>query len=359
MLAGFKESWKIDYGLAVDKIITSFVLPTIEPSEGIPAGIDSSRFRPGRIHMLYDAARRTQGRPLCLLGAEKLLDLKRDSTVVILTGVHHPVFFPKGETDGPPGAVALARALSLGLGLRPVIVTDKEVQDVVAQTALSIGLVSDWDFKAGFRPRSVSVRGFPLSKTEDSKKQANALVDELQPSAVVAIERKGRNSKGEYHSLLGTPRSASEAKLDYVADVAMERGAVTIGIGDNGNEIGFGNILDDVRRIQMFGENCRCPCTGGIATVVKTDVLIPASTSNWGAYGMEACIAILTGNHDLMHDGKTEERVLTACAATGCADGGTIESTPTCDGTGMASVYVVDLLKTLVDHCETPKKREF
>ena len=93
--------------------------------------------------------------------------------------------------------------------------------------------------------------------------------------------------------------------------------------------------------------------------MVKTDVLIPASTSNWGAYGMEACIAILTGNHDLMHDGKTEERVLTACAATGCADGGTIESTPTCDGTGMASVYVVDLLKTLVDHCETPKKREF
>ena len=358
-LANLNDSWKMDYGLAVDKVVASFVKPPPIPSSGIPAGIEESRFRPGRIHLLYDAAYRLHGGPLCMLAAEKMLRLKRDSVVLFLTGVHHPIFFPRGETDGPPGAVALARALSVGLGLKPVIVSDKEVEGVVTQTALSIGLVSDWDTKAGIRPRSVSVRGFPLLDVAESKREAKVLVDQLQPAAVIAIERKGRNAKGEYHSLLGTSRSKHEAKLDYVVDAASEKGAITIGIGDNGNEIGFGNIHDDVMKIQMFGEMCQCPCGNGIASTVKTDVLIPASTSNWGAYGVEACIAILSGEYELMHDGKTEERVLTACAAMGCADGETIESTPTCDGTGMASVYVVNLLKSLVDQSRTTKKREF
>lgn len=294
-----------------------------------------------------------------MAAAEKLLGCEKGSTVLILTGVLHPVFFPKGETDGPAGAAALAYALSAGLGLRPVVISENETKDVMAQACLALGLVPRWDVMLGFRPRSVLVRGFPVADVEETRREADLLLDELKPSAVIAVERKGRNVKGEYHSVLGTPRSAYEAKLDYVVDSARRRGILTVGIGDNGNEIGFGNILDDVKKIQMFGEKCQCPCGSGIASTVQTDLLVAASSSNWGAYGVEACISLLLDDSSLMHDGEAEERVLTAISSLGCADGLTILSTPTCDGTEKASVYLVDYLKTLVQLSSTVRKREF
>ncbi|MDA4128873.1 MAG: DUF4392 domain-containing protein [Thaumarchaeota archaeon] len=353
------EAAKYDFGVAVDRMVTSFASPAIRPAKGLPRGIDARRFRAGRIHMLYEAAMRTQGRPLCLAAAERLLKLEKDSTVLFLTGVLHPVFFPKGETDGPPGVVGLARALNLGLGLRPVILSEAATSDIMRQASASMGLSGRWDRKMGPRPRSADVMSFPVTDVATTQKEVKKLLDKLNPSAVVAIERKGRNTKGEYHSVLGTPRGAFEAKLDYVTEEANNRGILTIGIGDNGNEIGFGNIIDDVKKIQMFGELCQCPCKGGIATVVKTDLLIPASTSNWGAYGIEACVAFLLGRGSLMHDSEVEKRVLEGIANLGCGDGATIETTPTCDGTGKASLYLVDFLKSLVDQNLETKTREF
>ena len=137
------------------------------------------------------------------------------------------------------------------------------------------------------------------------------------------------------------------------------RKILTIGIGDNGNEIGYGNILDDVKKIQMFGEKCQCKCNSGIASIVKTDLLVPCSTSNWGAYGIEACIALLLKNPKIMHDSETEDRMLNAINNLGCADGSTILSTPTCDGTEKASLHIVDLLKCMVELSTVTKKREF
>ena len=147
--------------------------------------------------------------------------------------------------------------------------------------------------------------------------------------------------------------------MDYVIDEAKSRGILTIGIGDNGNEIGFGNIFDTVREIQPFGAKCQCPCQAGVASIVETDVLVPASTSNWGAYGVEACMAILLGKPEIMHTAEMDRRILTNCANTGCADGATIECTPTVDGTGSSSFPLVELLRNLVELSTISRERGF
>lgn len=354
------SDWKHDYGCSVDKIVTSIITPPTRPAGILPADIEERKFRPGKIHLLYDAARQKHGRPLTLLAAEKLIEkVDKGSGVLLLTGVLHPVHLPRGETDGPPGAAILARALDIASDAKSVVLSEPETSDVMAQTCIGAGLVPMELDVAKKRPHSVVIRGFPKSGVEEAKREARKLIDDTNPSAVIAIERKGRNPKGHYHSILGTSRTETEAKLDYAIDEARSRGILTIGIGDNGNEIGFGNIFDVVRDVQPFGGKCQCPCQGGVATVVETDVLVPASTSNWGAYGVAACMAILLGMPEVMHTAEMERRILTNCADTGCADGSTTESTPTVDGTGTATFALVELLKNLADLSTTSKVRRF
>ena len=43
-----------------------------------------------------------------------------------------------------------------------------------------------------------------------------------------------------------------------------------------------------------------------MASAIATDVAIPASISNWGAYGIAAGLAILKRDPTLLHDGATE-----------------------------------------------------
>jgi len=59
----------------------------------------------GKIHRLYEAARRKQnGRPLTLLAAEKLrAAVKPGDYVILATGAGVPPWMPAGETDGPVG----------------------------------------------------------------------------------------------------------------------------------------------------------------------------------------------------------------------------------------------------------------
>jgi hypothetical protein len=163
----------------------------------------------------------------------------------------------------------------------------------------------------------------------------------------------GRNKKGIYHSAWGYARDpnpeAPLARIDHLMDYANSKGIPTIAVGDNGNEMGFGTIEKAVRRWHPFGDKCQCPCESGIASSVPSDIILPATTSNWGCYGIEACLALLTKNEESMHDPETERRMLYACANTGCPDGTTTFTTPTCDGTPhTVSVDLVELLKATV-----------
>ncbi|RLC36453.1 MAG: hypothetical protein DRH33_06980 [Candidatus Nealsonbacteria bacterium] len=72
-----------------------------------------------------------------------------------------------------------------------------------------------------------------------------------QPSAIVVVERIGANSKGVYHSMCGFEVNAADfAFLDDLIELARKQHIFTVGIGDNGNELGCGIILDEVQKIQ-------------------------------------------------------------------------------------------------------------
>src|SRR5262249_33810466 len=64
--------------------------------------------------------------------------------------------------------------------------------------------------------------------------------------------------------------------------------AVTIGVGDGGNEIGMGKLP-----WPLIAD--RIPGGATIACRVATDHLIVAGVSNWGAYALAAGVALLRG----------------------------------------------------------------
>ena len=54
-----------------------------------------------------------------------------------------------------------------------------------------------------------------------------------------------------------------------------------VGISDGGNEIGMGVIRKEVEEILVHGTGSSVP--GGFAPSVRTDTLLVAAVSNWGA----------------------------------------------------------------------------
>eukprot|EP00952_Eustigmatos_sp_NYUAD-ZCMA_P005446 23797-Eustigmatos_ZCMA.PRE.1 len=63
-------------------------------------------------------------------------------------------------------------------------------------------------------------------------------------------------------------------------------GKPSIGIGDGGNELGMGKVID------LIYESC-IPDAERIGCVVPTNYLIVASVSNWGGYALAAAIALV------------------------------------------------------------------
>jgi len=68
-----------------------------------------------------------------------------------------------------------------------------------------------------------------------------------------------------------------------------------------------------------------------IASIVPVDHLVVAGVSNWGAYGIVAQLARLTGR-SLLHTPAEERRLIDACVGAGAVDGITRRREPTVDG---------------------------
>jgi hypothetical protein len=280
----------------------------------------------GTVANLYDAARSKTDRALTQLAAEGIAQsVKRGDVVIVTTGWLIPFWAPRGETDGTPGALAIARALSIGLGARVVFITEETIQPVVAAGCLAAGLrVYDLEFLLSNRnlgeAGAVAIVGFTLDAGQ-APADARTLLDQLQPAAVIATEKSGRNRNGVYHTGLGSDMSATAIKVDYLVDEARARGVFTVGIIDIGNEIGSGAIAEEVREIMPFAEVCKCPCQGGTASVVKTDALIVASACNFGSYALAAALAAELDNLNLLHTRETEALLMQECGRAGAIDG--------------------------------------
>lgn len=287
----------------------------------------------GMIRQLYDSACEKLGvRSLTLLAAQKILEnVKKNDNVFIVTGLANSPFLPHGETDGPLGAASFARAINLGLDAKPLFVIGERDVDSVKYTAKAAGLnIEDYEIVAQAR-NMAAIIPYPYDG-EEAKKAAKELIDKYNPKAVVSFETLGPNIKGEFHNILGFSKTAQLAKFQYLFDEASSRGILTIAGLDGGNEIGSGVVEEEVRRVTPYGDVCQCPCQAGNACCVKTDVAIPAATSNWAAYGISAMLGFLMKNPDLLQDADTEKRMLEACIMAGAADGLSYRPIPVVDG---------------------------
>jgi hypothetical protein len=241
--------------------------------------------------------------------------LRRARRVLVVTGFCVPPGL--AETDGPPGAAVLGRALALlGAGVR--YLTDAQVAPSL-RAALEIL----------HAPGQVEV--YP------ERAEARALLARERPTHLVAIERPGRCRSGDYLSARGESVAAWNRPLDDLFLVGGGRRPVTVAVGDGGNEIGMGNVRARLAR--------QGPLMARIASVVRVDHLVVAGTSNWGAYGIVAGLERLT-RRPLLHTPAQERRLIEACVEAGAVDGILRAPKPTVDGLPLEiQAAVVDLLR--------------
>jgi len=283
---------------------------------------------------LYEIARATAEEPL-ILAAARLLD-RPPARVTLVSGAAVPGHMPVGENDGPFGTAVLARALA-ALGHRIRVVTDPDCAPPIAF------LLERYGVPATMRTVAVGEDVAPLTDEGD---------------VFVAIERLGGNANGIVYGVTGVSRAAFRANLDALFRRAGELGKATIGIGDGGNEIGFGNIRGEIEaRIPDYAQKDRTPCGGGILSTVETDVLVVASTSNQGAYGVAAALALLRGDLALAHTPEEEVALHHVGVGLGLTDGGTGTRIAACDGiSAEANAAMVRLVREIVELTLLPER---
>ena len=221
-------------------------------------------------------------------------------SVLIVTGFIVADGMP--ETDGPPGAAVLGRALRQ-LGARVRYTTDAATLPTLFAALKSLGEPAD-------------AFAYP-----DGARAAGEVLARERPTHLVSIERPGRGRGGDYLNARGASVAEWNRPLD---EMFLRRGrAVTLAVGDGGNEIGMGNV-----RRALLREGA---LMARIASVVRVDHLVVAGVSNWGAYGIVAQLGRLTGR-PLLHTAADEGRLIEACVDAGAVDGITRRHERTVDG---------------------------
>jgi hypothetical protein len=324
-------------GQAIDRLIT-VPMSNWAIIKGIPLPI------------LYEEARQKAGGPLTLTAAQRILEVTKPGDKIIIATGFVILDYMKAETDGPIGAASLARAFSVGLNVTPVMVSERIILNTIGQTCNAAGLHSSDFYSDVKNPRRVILEEFPVDK-EEAKKAASQLLDRICPSAVISIERPGWNDKEIHHTGRGFDISSITAKVDYLFQEAKRRGILTIGVGDLGNELGMGYIQEAIKKWVPNGSKCLCPCEAGIAASFVPDIGIICNISNWGAYGIEACLAAILGELEIMHDGNLESRIIEESVRAGAIDSASGLLRPYVDGEPeKIHVYIVELLRNIISN---------
>ena len=228
------------------------------------------------------------------------LILQHPGTALITTGFY--ILAGGGaETDGPPGAVAIGNALG-SLGYDIVYVTDKYTVP----------------FMEAIGGPNARVVDFPITDDDASKRFAQELLDELDPSVLIAIERCGLTHESLYRNMHGQDITAYNARIDHL----FTDHPYSVGIGDGGNEIGMGSLASEIPKVPTL---VKLPC------VTSTTRLIVTSVSNWGGYGLVAAISNRTGK-SLLPSVDAEQDLIKRMVAMGAVDGFTNKQEHKVDG---------------------------
>ena len=221
--------------------------------------------------------------------------------VLVVTGFPIPPnMIP--ETDGPPGALAIAKAIQK-LGGKVEILSYPEVE------------------------RALRPFGVPFVRAPDLSKY----------SVIIGVETPGRGKDGRARSMGG--EIITREIFDWVFMEAEKLGVPTIGIGDGGNEVGMGNIEDLIVKHIPLGDL--------IVSTIETRELVISAVSNWGAYGLVAHLSIETGK-DLL-SGWDEAFVVRLLVENGLIDGVKREREVSVDGISIeVHRKIIETLELLV-----------
>jgi hypothetical protein len=216
---------------------------------------------------------------------------------------------PAAETDGPLGALFLARALQ-PLGVEVFLASDSYALEALrtgleaCQLQEQVGLIElpnvAWD-EEGYEDQVFGALGrssAPLTHLlaiervgpSHTTKSLKAQLKTRDETLVLFQDDVWPEQRGRCYSMSGfdlTPWT-SPAHLLFEHAARQEPPIVTIGIGDGGNEVGMGKIPWDVIRRNIRGG-------AKIACRVPVDHLIVAGVSNWGAYALAAGVRALRG----------------------------------------------------------------
>lgn len=299
---------------------------------------------------LYDAAVAEVGGPLTMTAARKLREVVAPGDVVgLITGFPSRSFLAPGisETDGPVGAAFLARMVEEVLGAVPIIITETSLVKYSASPSLAAGLLVT-DVEGALRSKHGAVRASAVGilpfPTDDAEAQrvTRDFFEKIRPKALVAIEMPSKAQDGFGHTA-GGRRIVDEylAKTDYLFHWAPQYGALRIGLGDGGNEMGTANVREALYRVEPVGRD--------IAAVTESDVCVMGASSNWAAYGIGACLEALTFNTRVLRRIDLGG-MIRRCADEGAIDGRTLRPEPLVDGTPLAmNLAVVDFMAYLIE----------
>ncbi|MDR3185433.1 MAG: DUF4392 domain-containing protein [Christensenellaceae bacterium] len=313
----------------------------------------------GVSRILYKGAREYTKRPLTLNFAEQLINIiKKDDIVFIMVGF---VLLPhkKAEMDGINGAMLLARALYHAFGAKAVIVCPADNLIAVKNMAYDMGLHLYTDIEELKQyPISMGVITFTKNQSQALSQSENLVKIYGLPKAVIAIEAPGSNSIGVYHNATGLNMSEYEAKTDVFFQFLKDKGVKTFAIGDLGNEMGMGTIKDHIAKYIPYAKAtaCRCGCNGGILAKTASEVILTATVSDWGAYGVIAALSFLLNKDSIMPTPELVGQTMITASRCGMVDmyGDLI---PSVDGFDKQTVMtIVSLMRECISYA--PKLKE-
>uniref|UniRef100_A0A2K5HSV2 D-glutamate cyclase, mitochondrial n=1 Tax=Colobus angolensis palliatus TaxID=336983 RepID=A0A2K5HSV2_COLAP len=211
-----------------------------------------------------DPGNRGIGHLLCkdeLLKAS--LSLSHARSVLITTGF--PTHFnhePPEETDGPPGAVALAAFLQA---------LEKEVAIIVDQRAWNLHqkIVED-AVEQGVLKTPIPILTYQGGSVEAAQAFLCKDGDPQTPrfDHLVAIERAGRAADGNYYN---ARKMNIKHLVDPIDDLFLAAkkipGISSTGVGDGGNELGMGKVKEAVRKHIRHGDVIACDVEADFAVI--------------------------------------------------------------------------------------------
>ena len=304
----------------------------------------------GIIPALYDAALSVVKRPLAMTAARSICArVKRGDVVGLITGFPSRSFLGRGitETDGPVGAVYLARVLEEVLDAVPVIIIDEALKKYCAGPGYAAGLlVTDLDKALLAKRGSVNASALafvncPLDDAE-AKSVAREFLTSVVPKALVAVEMPSIAADGFAYTAGGRAIVHEHlAKAHHFFEIGAELGILRVGLGDGGNEMGMGNMREALARITPVGER--------IAAATDSDVPVVGASSNWAAYAIGVCIEALHGS-SVVNRSIDLPAIIRRCADEGAIDGYSVRPEAKVDGTPVSlNTAIIDLMAWVVD----------